>query len=195
MTRTSLPVSVGLVVLIMLSCFFIPSSVEAKQISGIVTIDPGGNYGWRMDVAMPSQLEYQISVLNGTTVDILVLDDTNYTMYTQNQTFEYYEEYSALDTSNASANFTVLSGTVYVIVDNTGMPNGSSAASPTKPAQVEYWIASTFDLHAIPDQGTPWIAFLLIAVFAVSLPVVIIVTRKAIRQRRSALGDIEDLER
>ncbi len=182
--------AVSVVLLAMFAFSLVPNVAEAKQIGGVVTIDPGGCYGWQMDVAIPSDIEFDIKVLNGTSVDVLVLNQENYTKYSQQDDFEFYEQFSALGTTNISANFTILSGTVFVIVDNTDRPQAAGASAANGSAEVQYWIASSFDLRAIPDGGTPWIAYILIAVIAPSLVAVVILTRRAYKQRRSALGRI-----
>lgn len=157
---------------------------EAKQLFGRLQIDEGSYYGWRLDVAIPSQVEFHIEGLNGSRVDVLVLDEANYSMYTEKRPFQFYASYSALDTSNASSNFTVLSGSVFVLIDNSDAPGVQGAATPKGAAEIRYWIGSTFDLHTVPNYGSSWVVYPVIAGVAFTFGLVIYLTRKAVKGRK-----------
>ncbi len=163
---------------------------HAMQTSGTITIDSGDHYGWRMDVMIPSQIEAEITALNGSAVDILVMDESNYTRYLDGLDFQYYKDYSVLAASNVSLNLTVLSGTVFIIVDNSELPADPSAANPTKNVQVQYWLGSSFDFSAIPDQGNVWFMYVLVGIAAVMLVVVVVFARRAIRSNRKDRTDL-----
>ena len=157
---------------------------EAKQLSGHLQIDEGRHYGWRLDVAIPSQIDFHIEGLNGTLVDVLVMDEANYTWYTEGRPFQYYAEYSSLNTSNETANLTVLSGSVYVVIDNSDAPSVQGAAAPHGAAQVNYWIGSTFDLHTVPGYGPSWIMYPVLAAVGLTFGLVLYFTRKAVKDRK-----------
>ena len=161
-----------------------PTGAQAKQISGLVEIEEGDFYGWQMDIVVPSQVEVEIRGQDGAQVDVLVVDKENYSRYLDGLAFDYYAGYSRLGTSNATLNFTVMSGTVYVIVDNSDHPTVLGAASPTGQARVEYWIGTSFDFHAVPDQGNLWLMYLLVGVAAFALILVIVLARVAIKMQR-----------
>ncbi len=156
----------------------------AKQVSGTLTIDEGAFYGWQLDVVVPSQIEVEIFGHGGVSVDLLVIDKENYSKYSDGLPFEFYDEYSVLGTSNASLNFTVLSGTVYVLVDNSDRPAGPDAASPAGPVVVDYWVGSSFDMHAIPEQGNLWLIYLLVGVVGFTLVLVVVLARMAVKGHR-----------
>ena len=162
----------------------LPSDVSAKVVQGSVTIDPGGHYGWRMDVAIPSQIEYQIRSVNGVQVDVLVMDENNYSEYSDGKDFSFFGEYSCLDTLNVSSNFTVLSGSVFVVVDNSDRPSQTTNVAPTEAAKVEFWVGSTFDLHAVPGGGPSWFVYAVLAGVATMFVVVVFLTRKAAKGRK-----------
>lgn len=170
----------------LLAAILIPCSgpVEAKQLSGHLQIDEGEHYGWRLDVAIPSQIDFHIEGLNGTLVDVLIMDEANYTWYTEGRPFQYYSEFSSLNTSNETANMTVLSGSVYVVIDNSVAPSVQGAAAPHGAAQVEYWIGSTFDLHTVPGYGPSWIMYPVLATVGLTFALVVYFTRKAVKERK-----------
>jgi|GEM_PF-1950841 len=169
---------------VMISAMSLSSAeVQAKEISGTITIENGDHYGWKMDIMIPSQIEARIS--SNVSVDVLVMDEENYSDYSDGRAFGYYAQFSELATSNATLNFTVLSGTVYIIVDNSEHPSLNGAAAPEGPASVEYWLGSAMDLHAIPEQSNVWVIYLLIGVMAFALVLVIVLARIAMKTAKN----------
>jgi len=169
---------------VMISAMSLSSAeVQAKEISGTITIENGDHYGWKMDIMIPSQIEARIS--SNVSVDVLVMDEENYSDYSDGRAFGYYAQFSELATSNATLNFTVLSGTVYIIVDNSEHPSLNGAAAPEGPAGVEYWLGSAMDLHAIPEQSNVWVIYLLIGVMAFALVLVIVLARIAMKTAKN----------
>ncbi len=187
----SMRASVKAIVLIAAICvplMLLPGPGDAKQVAGLLNIEEGRHYGWRLDVAIPSEIDFKVIGINGSRVDVLVLDQENYTSYSQGEPFSYYEEYSALDTDNYSCNMSVLSGSVYIVLDNSKAPDLPAAAQPSGPARVKYWVGSTFDFHNIPSYGPSWMIYVVLAAVAAVLVLVIISTRKAIRERKRTSG-------
>lgn len=175
-------------VLVLSGCTYVAPVSEAKQISGSVKIDQGDFYGWRMDISIPSQLDVRISSQNDSVIDVLVLDQANYSTYSSQSDFGFVEAHSLLSVSNYSANMTVLSGTVYIIVDNSDRPLMPGAARSTGPVWVDYWMGSSFDLHAVPDQGNAWLVYLLAGAIALTFVLVIALTRIALKGQKKVGG-------
>ncbi len=171
-------------ILIALGVSMCSTGVHAKQVSGTLIIDKGDFYGWRMDVMIPSQILAEVNATNGSAIDVLVLDEANYTKYLAGSSdFDYYSDYSVLSSSKIALNFSVLSGTVYVIVDNSDRPL-IGGADPAGNVEIEYWIGTTFDFGAIPPQHNVWVMYVLAAGTAVLLVAVIVLARKAIRSNK-----------
>ncbi len=164
----------------------IPGSVSAKQVGGNVWIDEGSYYGWRMDIVIPTSVEFEFTCLNGTPVNVLVLDEANYTLFTSNQTYSYVEKYSHLEVVNVTGNMTVISGTVYIVVDNQNNLSGMNGLEAPGRIQVQYWIGSSFDLHAIPDNGSSWMMYLGVVLLAIVFVFVLFMTRKVVRSRKKS---------
>ncbi len=183
---------IAALVAVTIACLILSAgSAEAKQISGTALIDSGNFRGWRMDVAIPSTIEFNFTSTNLTPVDIMVVDQDNFTRFSQNLSFQYYAEYSFFNVTTASANLTVLSGTVYVVVDNSGMPRASSCANSSEQAKIEYWIGTSFSFDSAPDFGTSGLMTAFALLLSAVLVTFIIFFRKAIREGR---GDKQQKE-
>ncbi len=163
-------------------------SSDAKQVAGLLHIEEGQHFGWRIDVAIPSEVDFRIQGMNGTRVDVLVLDQDNYTSYSQGEQFSYIEDYSALNTDNKTCNMSVLSGSVYIVVDNSNAPDIQGAAEPNGTADVRYWVGSTFDFSSIPTYSSPWMIYSVLAVVGAVFVLVVLLTRKAIKGRKRTTG-------
>jgi len=173
-----------LFVLLLLVNFSKAPPVKAGQTSGTVEIAAGDYYGWRLDIVVPSQVEVELVSANNTSIDVLVVDQNNYTRFSNLEDFEFIASHSALSVANFTANMTILSGTVYIIVDNSDRPAVQGAATPSGPVQVEYWLGSSFDLHAVPGTGNAWLVYVILGAVAVTFVVVIVLTRMATKEYR-----------
>lgn len=193
MTNTSRMLAYGTILVLALAMFVsVSDRSRAGQTSGTIEIDEGAYYGWRMDIVIPSQVEVELTSSNGTPVDVLVMDQENYTRFSNLQEFEFIEAYSLMAVTTYTKNMTVLSGTVYIIVDNSDRPSVLGAASSPGPVEIEYWLGSTFDLHAVPGGGNEWLVYLFLGVGAIVFVIVIALTRIALRQQKKLRGQRPD---
>ncbi len=168
-------------VLALILCGLLMTSTpaEAKQLAGKVYVAQGEHYGWKMDISIPSVIEYNMTSLNGTLIDVHVLDSSNYQRYLDGENFSSYPMYSFANITQASTNMTVLSGTVYIIVD---ISNYSSALeTKSNSAEVQYWVTSSFSLSSVPDEKNDLLIWGLLVTLAASLVVVVAVLRHAWR--------------
>ncbi len=163
-------------------------NAEGKQVSGTLSINKGDFYGWQVDVMIPSQIDIEITGHNGSVFDVLILDDANYSRYVAGSEFDFYGDYSALSVSNATLNISVISGSVYIIVDNSNRPSVPGAATPSGEAKIAYWIGSTFDLHVLPHQSNLWLMYVFVGVGGIGLVFVVFYARKAIKEARESGG-------
>jgi hypothetical protein len=173
-------------VLLLLFAFSDAPSARAGQTSGTVEIGEGDYYGWRMDIVVPSQVEVEITSSNNSSIDVLVMDQENYTRFSNLEDFAFIASHSVLSVANFTANMTILSGTVYIIVDNSDRPGVQGAATPSGPVNVEYWLGTSFDLHAVPGSGNAWLVYVILGAVAVTFVVVVVLTRMATKQFRES---------
>jgi hypothetical protein len=175
--------AVTLLCLSLIALALAPCFVQAKQVSGTVSIGAGDFYGWRMDIMIPSTIEYNITCLNSTPISILVLDEANYTRFAANISFQFYEAHSFVNVTGAANNMTILSGAVYIVVDNSARSLGSFEGGQTG-VEIEYWLGSSFAMEDTPAQGSLMYVYALVGVLAVGFVMVIYLTRRAVRMRK-----------
>lgn len=109
----------------------IPGITSAAQ-TKTITIQPGQAYIIEFDSFIQTSLSYQVRVIDGPNVDVILTDETGYAQYNNMAAYaRYYPEASSLDVRYASLSDNLQGGHYYFIIDNTMMataqPNGQSA--------------------------------------------------------------------
>ncbi len=115
-------------------------------------------------------VRYFVVVSEGPAIDVFWLNEVEYDKYVGEEPFEYYQEYSVLNTKNVDKSFLWdENGKFYLVIDNTdqGTQPGNESATVRyvvnwNPAEDSDWLRST--------------GFFFIALFLVMFAVIIIVT-------------------
>lgn len=86
---------------------------------------------WRyygLDFTDTGQLTYDFVVRDGPPIDVIVMDESEYQYFENEQRWEYYSEFSVLDSTGDDVSRDVSTGSYYIIFDNS---NRGGAAPPS----------------------------------------------------------------
>ena len=107
-----------------------------------VRLKPGELKLYRFQVEGVSDLIYRIRTQDNSRIDVFVTDKENFQQYEDRSKWSYYENGSELNTTNASATFTVgTDRTYYLVIDNSAegaaTPATSTAGDTTTTVRIE----------------------------------------------------------
>ncbi len=153
--------------------------------SGIKTIEPNGFFLVRGVRAMDDAgLSFNVTVLYGPNVDLLVLDKDNFESYKNNGQFSY----SSLSQLNASTAFVasnvgeLVTGTeYYLVIDNTGRPSGGASPSAGN-VQVVYDFGAVN--VQIVDSGFSLLILVIAVVAVVAIIAVLVILFLLLRKKK-----------
>lgn len=116
-------------------------------------------------------VRYYVVVSDGPSIDVFWLNEEEYYNYIDEGPFEYYQEYSVLDTKNVDKSFVWdEKGKFYLVIDNTHV---GTEPPDNESATVRYVV------NWNPVEESDWLrstGFFFIALFLVMFAVILIVT-------------------
>ena len=157
---------------------FITDMASAAE-SGTDTISSGGHIVYEFKSSSKISLNYNIKVLSGPNIDVLLVDENGFNQYNNMGLFSgmYYKPtYSKLDTRNAYYSGEISSGHYYLIIDNSWVGDASPGGRD---------VTISYSIDAKPIGSSSIIALILIGVlFLIFLIVIVsIVSNRKNKQR------------
>lgn len=76
---------------------------------------------WAIDIDEAATIDYTVNVVDGSNIDVVLMDDTSLDEFKNGQEYRYYPDVSAMDTSYASREGRVDAGNYLIIIDNSNL--------------------------------------------------------------------------
>lgn len=103
-------------------------SQQVRSISDTRNIEEDHWRYYSLNFSKDGSLTYDFIVREGPAIDVIVMDESEYTHFENGDRWEYYSQLSALDSTGDEISRTVSRGSYYLILDNS---NSGTAAPPS----------------------------------------------------------------